>query len=106
MCIRDSPKGVRVAKDRNDNKWKVSVDLGEKGQTSRHDISFDEWRQHRSCGVYQCRMAVELSIFIIERTVVEIMKAQGAADKGTISKNKAANLKSSLSRHVNKLNAA
>lgn len=28
------PKGVRVAKDRNDNKWKVSVDLGEKGQTS------------------------------------------------------------------------
>ncbi len=28
------------------------------------------------------------------------------AAKGTISKNKAANLKSSLSRHVNKLNAA
>ena len=24
------PKGVRVAKDRNDNKWKVSVDLGER----------------------------------------------------------------------------
>ena len=36
------PKGVRVAKDRNDNKWKVSVDLGEKGQTSRHEISFDD----------------------------------------------------------------
>ena len=35
-------KGVRVAKDRNDNKWKVSVDLGEKGQTSRHEISFDD----------------------------------------------------------------
>ena len=36
------PKGVRVTKDRNDNKWKVSVDLGEKGQTSRHEISFDD----------------------------------------------------------------
>mgnify|MGYP000997411264 CR=1 FL=1 len=36
------PKGVRVAKDKNDNKWKVSVDLGEKGQTSRHEISFDD----------------------------------------------------------------
>ena len=31
-----------MAKDRNDNKWKVSVDLGEKGQTSRHEISFDD----------------------------------------------------------------
>ncbi|GCB33632.1 DNA mismatch repair protein MutS [Bacteroides faecalis] len=36
------PKGVRVAKDRGDNKWKVSVDMGEKGRTDRHEISFDD----------------------------------------------------------------
>lgn len=36
------PKGVRVAKDRNDNKWKVSVDMGDKGRTTKHEISFDD----------------------------------------------------------------
>lgn len=36
------PKGVRVAKDRNDNKWKVSVDMGDKGRTNKHEISFDD----------------------------------------------------------------
>ncbi|EJW90466.1 DNA mismatch repair protein mutS, partial [gut metagenome] len=36
------PKGVRVAKDHADNKWKVSMDLGEKGKTSKHEISFDD----------------------------------------------------------------
>lgn len=35
-------KGVRVAKDHADNKWKVSVDMGEKGQTSKKEISFDD----------------------------------------------------------------
>lgn len=35
-------KGVRVAKDRADNKWKVSVDMGEKGRTTRQEISFDD----------------------------------------------------------------
>lgn len=35
-------KGVRVAKDREDNKWKVSVDLGDKGHTAKHEISFDD----------------------------------------------------------------
>lgn len=35
-------KGVRVAKDRTDNKWKVSVDMGDKGKTSRQEISFDD----------------------------------------------------------------
>lgn len=35
-------KGVRVAKDREDNKWKVSVDLGDKGKTAKHEISFDD----------------------------------------------------------------
>lgn len=35
-------KGVRVAKDRNDNKWKVSVDMGDKGRTTKHEISFDD----------------------------------------------------------------
>ena len=34
--------GVRVAKDREDNKWKVSVDMGDRGRTSRHEISFDD----------------------------------------------------------------
>lgn len=34
--------GVRVAKDRDDNKWKVSVDMGDKGRTSKHEISFDD----------------------------------------------------------------
>ena len=36
------PKGVRVAKDHGDNKWKVSMDLGDKGKTSKHEISFDD----------------------------------------------------------------
>lgn len=37
------PKGVRVAKDRSDGKWKVSADLGEgRGRTSRQEISFDD----------------------------------------------------------------
>ena len=36
------PKGVRVAKDHSDNKWKVSMDLGDKGKTSNHEISFDD----------------------------------------------------------------
>ena len=36
------PKGVRVAKDRADNKWKVSVDMGDKGRTIKHEISFDD----------------------------------------------------------------
>lgn len=36
------PKGVRVAKDRADNKWKVSVDMGDKGRTTKHEISFDD----------------------------------------------------------------
>lgn len=36
------PKGVRVAKDHVDNKWKVSVDMGDKGRTTRHEISFDD----------------------------------------------------------------
>lgn len=35
-------KGVRVAKDRTENKWKVSVDMGDKGKTSRQEISFDD----------------------------------------------------------------
>ena len=34
--------GIRVAKDHNDNKWKVSMDLGDKGQTSKKEISFDD----------------------------------------------------------------
>ena len=32
----------RVAKDRNDGKWYVSADLGEKGKTSKKEISFDD----------------------------------------------------------------
>lgn len=36
------PKGVRVAKDQGDNKWKVSVDMGDKGRTTKHEISFDD----------------------------------------------------------------
>lgn len=36
------PKSVRVAKDRSDDKWKVSVDLGEHGRTSKKEISFDD----------------------------------------------------------------
>ncbi len=35
-------KGVRVAKDHADNKWKVSVDMGDKGRTSKKEISFDD----------------------------------------------------------------
>ena len=36
------PKSVRVAKDRSDDKWKVSADLGEHGRTSKKEISFDD----------------------------------------------------------------
>lgn len=36
------PKSVRISKDRNDGQWKVSVDLGEQGRTSRQAISFDD----------------------------------------------------------------
>lgn len=36
------PKGVRVAKDHTDNKWKVYVDMGDKGKTAQHEISFDD----------------------------------------------------------------
>ena len=36
------PKGVRVAKDHADNKWKVYVDMGDKGKTAKHKISFDD----------------------------------------------------------------
>lgn len=36
------PKGVRVAKDHTDNKWKVYVDMGDKGKTARREISFDD----------------------------------------------------------------
>lgn len=36
------PQGVRVAKDHSDNKWKVSMDLGDKGKTNKHEISFDD----------------------------------------------------------------
>ena len=32
----------RQAKDHADNKWKVSVDMGDRGKTSRHEISFDD----------------------------------------------------------------
>ena len=35
-------KAVRVAKDKEDSKWKVSVDMGDKGRTSKHEISFDD----------------------------------------------------------------
>lgn len=34
--------GVRIAKDRADNKWKVSMDLGEHGRTEKKEISFDD----------------------------------------------------------------
>ena len=33
---------IRIAKDRNDGKWKVSVDLGERGKTEKKDMSFDD----------------------------------------------------------------
>lgn len=36
------PKGVRIAKDRSDDKWKVSFDLGEKGRTSKQPINYDD----------------------------------------------------------------
>ncbi len=34
--------GVRVAKDRAEGKWKVSMDLGEHGRTDKKEISFDD----------------------------------------------------------------
>lgn len=36
------PGSGRVTKDRNDGKWYVSADLGEKGKTSKKEISFDD----------------------------------------------------------------
>lgn len=36
------PSGVHVAKDRSDGKWKVSVDLGDRGRTEKKEISFDD----------------------------------------------------------------
>ena len=36
------PKGIRIAKDRSDGKWKVSVDLGDKGKTDKKEITFDD----------------------------------------------------------------
>ncbi len=33
---------VRIAKDRSDGKWKVSVDLGERGRTDKKELSFDD----------------------------------------------------------------
>lgn len=33
---------VRIAKDRSDGKWKVSVDLGERGRTEKKEMSFDD----------------------------------------------------------------
>lgn len=37
------PKGVRVAKDHSDGRWRVSADLGEgRGRTSKQEISFDD----------------------------------------------------------------
>lgn len=35
-------KGIRVAKDRQDGRWKVSVDMGDKGKTAKKEISFDD----------------------------------------------------------------
>ena len=33
---------IRIAKDRSDGKWKVSVDLGERGKTDKKELSFDD----------------------------------------------------------------
>ena len=33
---------MRIAKDRADGKWKVSMDLGEHGRTDKKEISFDD----------------------------------------------------------------
>lgn len=33
---------IRIAKDRSDGKWKVSVDLGERGKTDKKEMSFDD----------------------------------------------------------------
>lgn len=33
---------IRIAKDRSDGKWKVSVDLGERGKTEKKEMSFDD----------------------------------------------------------------
>lgn len=37
-----NPQGIQIAKNREDNKWYVSVNLGEKGITSQKAISFDD----------------------------------------------------------------
>ena len=36
------PPGVRVATVHADNKWKESMDMGDKGKNSRHEVSFDD----------------------------------------------------------------
>ena len=41
------PEGIEneqiwIAKDRSDGKWKVSVDLGERGKTETKEMSFDD----------------------------------------------------------------
>ena len=41
------PEGIEneqiwIAKDRSDGKWKVSVDLGERGKTEKKEMSFDD----------------------------------------------------------------
>lgn len=33
---------IRIAKDRSDGKWKVSIDLGERGKTEKKEMSFDD----------------------------------------------------------------
>lgn len=33
---------IRIGKDRNDGKWRVHVDLGERGKTEKKEISFDD----------------------------------------------------------------
>lgn len=33
---------IRIAKDRSDGKWKVSVDLGDRGKTEKKEMSFDD----------------------------------------------------------------
>lgn len=35
-------KSVRISKDRSDGQWKVSVDLGERGRTSKQPLTFDD----------------------------------------------------------------
>ena len=37
---------IRIGKDRNDGKWRVHVDLGERGKTEKKEISFDDGFSH------------------------------------------------------------